>query len=82
MEAWRIIATALFGAAAIALTLFGMAQVRERTGSASRTAISGAVAAAGTFVLAAVMLTVLAAPLTWAIVVVAGISVTVMVLAT
>lgn len=81
MEAWRIIATALFGAAGIALTLIVMAQVRERSESASQTAISGAVGTAAGMVLAVLMLTVLAPALTWALVVLAGISVTVMVLA-
>lgn len=81
MEAWRIIATALFGAAGLTLLLFVMARVRERTDSASQTAVAGAVVLAATLIVAVLILTVLAPWLAWTLVVVAGVTVTVMVLA-
>lgn len=81
METWRIIATALFGAAGITLALLVMAKVRERTESAGQTAIAGAVALAAMLIIGLLLLTVLTPPLSWAIVVIAGVTVTVMVLA-
>lgn len=81
METWRIIATALFGAVAIILLLIIMAKVRERTDSASSTAIAGAIVLSASAILAVLMFTVLNPPLTWAIVGMAGVVVTVMVLA-
>lgn len=81
MEPWRIIATALFGASGISLALTVMAKVRERTESGGQTAIAGAVVLAACVLLGVLMATVLAAALTWTIVIIAGISVTVMVLA-
>jgi hypothetical protein len=81
MEAWRIIATALFGAAGLTLVLFVMAKVREKTESASQTAVAGAVVLAASAILAVLILTVLAPWLSWTLVIVAGVTVTVMVLA-
>ena len=81
MEAWRIIATALFGAAGLTLVLFVMAKVREKTESASQTAVAGAVVVAASAILAVLILTVLAPWLSWTLVIVAGVTVTVMVLA-
>lgn len=81
MEAWRIIATALFGAAGLTLVLFVMAKVRERTESAAQTAITGAVVLAATVLVGILMLTVLAPWLAWSVVIAAGVTVTVMVLA-
>ena len=81
VEGWRIIATALFGAAGIALALIVMAKVRERTSSAGYTAVSGAVVLAAIAVVGVLMLTVLAAPVAWGIVIALGAAVTVMVLA-
>ncbi|MGH3433430.1 MAG: hypothetical protein ACRDQB_11410 [Thermocrispum sp.] len=81
MEAWRIIATALFGAAGLTLAVFVMARIRERTDSASQTAVGGAVVLAASLIIAVLMLTVLAPWLAWTLVVVAGVTVTVMVLA-
>lgn len=81
MEAWRIIATALFGAAALTLVLFVMARVRERTESGGQTAIAGSIVLAASLILAVLILTVLTPWLAWTVVVVAGVTVTVMVLA-
>lgn len=81
METWRIIATALFAAAGLTLVLFVMARVREKTESAGQTAIAGSVVLAGTVIVAVLILTVLAPWLTWTFVILAGVTVTVMVLA-
>lgn len=81
METWRIIATALFGAAGITLVLLVMAKVRERTESAGQTAIAGAVALSATLIIGILLLTVLTPSVSWAIVIIAGVTVTVMVLA-
>lgn len=81
MEAWRIIAVALFGAAALTLVLFVMARVREKTESAGQTAIAGAIVLAASLIIGVLILTVLVPWLTWTIVVAAGVTVTVMVLA-
>lgn len=81
METWRIIATALFGAACVALALIVMAQVRESSDSAGRTAIAGAMILAASVIVGVLMITVLTAGLTWSLVAAAGIAVTVMVLA-
>ncbi|WP_028848520.1 MULTISPECIES: hypothetical protein [Thermocrispum] len=81
METWRIIATALFAAAQLALVLFVMAHVRERTDSFAKAAIAGAVVLAASLIVGVLMVTVLAPWLAWTFVVVAGVTVTVMVLA-
>lgn len=81
MEVWRIFSTALFGAAGLTLILFAMAQVRERTYSGRVTAMWGAVLTAAVVVLAVLMVTVMSAPVAWTLVVLAGLVVTVMVLA-
>lgn len=81
METWRIFATALFAAAALTLVLFVMAKVRERTYSAGKTAIAGAVVTAAAVLIGVLMITVLAPPVAWSLVVIAGVTVTVMVLA-
>lgn len=81
MDAWRIFATALFVAAGITLVLLTMAKVRERTGSGGQTAVAGAIGLAAMLVTGVLMVTVLPAAVTWTIVVVAGVVVTAMVLA-
>lgn len=81
METWRILATALFGAAGLTLALFVMAKVREKTESAGPTAVSGAMVLAATAILAVLILTVLAPWLSWTLVIVAAVTVMVMVLA-
>lgn len=81
MESWRIFATALFGAAALTLILFVLAKVREKTDSAVQTAIVGAVVTAAAVLIGVLMITVLPPAVAWTLVVIAGVTVTVMVLA-
>jgi len=80
METGRIIATALFVAAGITLVLLTAAQVRERTRSAGRTALAAVAGVAAMILVGALMATVLPLEVTWAIVIVAGVVVTAMVL--
>ncbi|RSM66830.1 hypothetical protein [Amycolatopsis sp. WAC 01376] len=68
METWRVVATVLLAAAGLPLVLVLMAKARDRTDSSATVAITGAVAFVVLLLLGVVMLTVLPAVLTWAIV--------------
>nr|WP_158887696.1 hypothetical protein [Amycolatopsis anabasis] len=81
MEAWRIIAAAVLAVAGIVLTLIVMAKVRDRTQNSGQVAISGAVTLTTLALLAVLMLTVLPGVVTWAIVVIVVVAVSVMLLA-
>jgi hypothetical protein len=81
VETWRIIATALFAAGGLVLVPVIMAKVRERTPSGGQVAIAGVVGMTAVLVVGIVMLTVLAQPVAWGIVVVVGGAATVMALA-
>ncbi|WP_425484897.1 hypothetical protein [Amycolatopsis anabasis] len=81
VEAWRIIAAAVLAVAGIVLTLIVMAKVRDRTQNSGQVAISGAVTLTTLALLAVLMLTVLPGVVTWAIVVIVVVAVSVMLLA-
>jgi hypothetical protein len=65
VETWRVVATALFGAACLVLVPAVMAKVRDSTRSAGQTALSGAITLTAVSVLGVVMVTVLPAVPTW-----------------
>jgi hypothetical protein len=82
MEGWRVLAAALNGAGGIVLVLLTMAKVRERSGSTGGTvALSGAITLAVLAIICVLVLTVLTPWLVWASVVLVGVTVSVMLLA-
>ena len=82
MEAWRLIAAALIAAGGLVLVLLTMAKVRERSGStAGQVALAGAITFTLFAVLCVLVATALAPWLSWALVIVVGLTVTVMLLA-
>lgn len=83
MEAWRLIAAALVAAGGVVLVLLTMAKVRERKGGATngQVALSGAITFTILALLCVLIVTVLPAWLTWSAVVVVGVIVSVMMLA-
>ncbi|WP_436493281.1 hypothetical protein [Actinokineospora sp. HUAS TT18] len=72
METWRMIATVLLFVGGVVLVLVTMAKVRERTGSGSTVAISGAIGATLLVLLCVLTLTVLAPGIAWGAVIVVG----------
>lgn len=82
MEAWRLIAAALTAAGGVVLVLLTMAKVRERSGSTGgQVALSGAITLTVLVLLCVLILTVLVPWLAWTVVIVVGVTVTVMLLA-
>ncbi|GLZ40947.1 hypothetical protein [Actinokineospora sp. NBRC 105648] len=81
METWRVLATALLGAAGLVLVLVTMAKVRDRTRSGGTVAVSGAIALTLLLLLCVLTLTVFPPALAWGAVVVTGTTVTVMLVA-
>jgi hypothetical protein len=81
VQAWRIIAAALLGAAGILLVPIVMAKVRDHTGKSGHVAISGVVTLTALLLVGVVILTVLPGVLTWVVVAVVVAAVSVMVLA-
>jgi hypothetical protein len=82
MEAWRLIAAALVAASGVVLVLLTMAKVRERRGATNgQVALAGAITFTVLALLCVLMVTVLTPWLTWSAVVVVGVTVTVMMLA-
>jgi hypothetical protein len=82
VDAWRLIAAALLAAGGLVLVLLTMAKVRERDGATGgQVALAGAITFTLLAVLCVLVLTVLAPWLTWSIVVVVGVTVSVMLLA-
>jgi hypothetical protein len=82
MEAWRLIAAALIAAGGVVLVLFVMARARERGGSTTgQVALAGAITFTVLSVLCVLVVTVLAPWLTWSLVILVGLTVTVMLVA-
>jgi hypothetical protein len=82
MEAWRLIAAALVAASGVVLVLLTMAKVRERRGATNgQVALAGAITFTVLVLLCVLIVTVLTPWLTWSAVVVVGVTVTVMMLA-
>ena len=82
MDGWRWIAVALLVAAGLVLVLQTMAKVRERRGATGGTvALAGAITLTALAVLCLLVATVLPAALVWTAVVLVGVTVTVMLLA-
>jgi hypothetical protein len=82
MEAWRLIAAALTAAGGVVLVLLTMAKVRERSGSTGgQVALSGVITLTVLALLCVLILTVLVPWLAWTIVIVVGVTVSVMLLA-
>jgi hypothetical protein len=82
MEAWRLIAAALTAAGGVVLVLLTMAKVRERSGSTGgQVALSGAITLTVLALLCVLILTALVPWLAWTVVIVVGVTVSVMLLA-
>ncbi|WP_460403852.1 hypothetical protein [Actinophytocola sediminis] len=82
VEAWRVIATVLLGAAGIVLVLLTMAKTRDRRdATGGQVAISGAISLTVLVLLGLLTLTVLSPVLTWSVVGVVVVAVGVMMLA-
>jgi hypothetical protein len=82
VDAWRLIAAALTAAGGVVLVLLTMAKVRERSGSTGgQVALSGAITLTVLVLLCVLILTVLVPWLAWTVVIVVGVTVTVMLLA-
>ncbi|HEV2782486.1 MAG TPA: hypothetical protein VGX25_24090 [Actinophytocola sp.] len=82
MDAWRLIAAALTAAGGLVLVLLTMAKVRERSGATGgQVALSGAITFTVLVLLCVLELTVLAPWLAWSVVIVVGVTVSVMLLA-
>jgi hypothetical protein len=82
MEAWRLIAAALAAAGGLVLVLLTMAKVRERGGATGgQVALAGAITFTVLALLCVFILTVMASWLAWTVVIVVGITVSVMLLA-
>ena len=82
VETWRLIAAGLIAVAGIVLVLLTMAKVRERKGSTNGSvALSGAITFTVLVLLCVLVITVLSPPVVWGLVVVVGVTVTVMLLA-
>ncbi|MFI7675097.1 hypothetical protein [Actinophytocola sp. NPDC049390] len=82
MEGWRLIAGALVATAGIVLMLLTMARVRERRGATGAdVAVAGAISFVVLVILALLVLLVLPAGIAWGVVIVLGVTVTVMMLA-
>jgi hypothetical protein len=82
MEAWRLIAAALVGAGGVVLVLLTMAKIRERRGATNgQVALAGAITFTVLVLLCVLIVTVLTPWLAWSAVVVVGVTVTVMMLA-
>jgi hypothetical protein len=82
VEGWRLIAGALVLTAGTVLMLLTMAKVRERKGATGAdVAVAGAISFVVLVVLTGLVLLVLPAPVAWGAVVVLGVTVTVMMLA-
>lgn len=82
MDGWRWIAVALLLAAGLVLVLQIMAKVRERRGATGGTvALAGAITLTALAVLCLLVATVLPAWLVWTVVVLVGVTVSVMLLA-
>ncbi|CRK61038.1 hypothetical protein [Alloactinosynnema sp. L-07] len=80
METWRMIATVLLAVGGVVLMLVTMAKVRERTGSGSTVAITGAIGTTVLVLLCVLTLTALAPPIAWGTVIVVGVVGSVMLL--
>jgi hypothetical protein len=82
VDAWRPIAAALLAAGGLVLVLLVMAKVRERSGATGgHVALAGAITFTALALLCLLIATVLPASLSWAVVVVVGTTVSVMLLA-
>jgi hypothetical protein len=82
VEGWRLIAGALVAVSGIVLMLLTMARVRERNGSTGGdVAVAGAISFVVVVILTVLVLLVLPSAIAWGAVVVAGVTVTVMMLA-
>ena len=82
MEGWRVLATVLLAVAGFVIVLLTMAKTRDRREATSGTvAISGAISFTVLVVLCVLTLTVLAPAVTWILVGVVAVAVTVMLLA-
>jgi hypothetical protein len=82
VEAWRLIAAALLAAGGLVLVLLVMAKVRERRGATGGTvALAGVITLTVLALLCLLVATVLAPWLSWAVVILVGATVTVMMLA-
>jgi hypothetical protein len=82
VEGWRVLATVLLAVAGFVIVLLTMAKTRDRREATSGTvAISGAISFTVLVVLCVLTLTVLAPAVTWILVGVVAVAVTVMLLA-
>jgi hypothetical protein len=82
VEGWRLIAAALLAMSGIVLMLLTMAKVRERNGATGGdVAVAGAISFVVLAILVLLVLLVLPALVSWLIVAVVGVTVTVMMLA-
>jgi hypothetical protein len=82
VEAWRLIAAALLGAGGIVLVLLAMAKMRDRRGATGgQVALTGAIAFTVLVLLCVLVLTVVVPWLAWSLVVLVGVTVTVLMLA-
>jgi hypothetical protein len=82
VEAWRLIAAILLAAGGLVLVLLIMAKVRERTGATAATvAIAGAISLTTLAVACLLVSTVLVGWLSWSLVVLVTVTVSVMLLA-
>lgn len=82
MEGWRLIAAALIAAGGLVLVLLTMAKTRERSGATGATvALVGVITFTVLALLCLLAATVLAPWLVWTVVVLVGVSVSVMLLA-
>ena len=82
MDGWRLIAAGLIAAGGLVLVLLTMAKTRERRGATAGTVAQvGAISFTGLAVLCVLVATVLPAWLVWSAVVLVGVAVSVMMLA-
>lgn len=82
MDAWRLIAAALLGAGGVVLVLLAMAKVRDRRGATGgQVALTGAITFTVLVLLCVLVLTVVVPWLAWSLVVLVGVTVTVLMLA-
>jgi hypothetical protein len=82
VEAWRVFAAVLLAAGGLVLVLLTMAKWRERRGSTGgQVALSGVITFTVLALLCLLVATVLPAWLSWSVVVVVGVTVSVMMLA-
>ncbi|KAA2262243.1 hypothetical protein F0L68_13220 [Solihabitans fulvus] len=82
MQTWRVVATALFGAAGLILVLVAMAQARDRRGATHGHVVRvGLIALLVVVLVGALILTVLPSTVAWALVAACGIAVVTLTLA-